>query len=99
MDKETFIHRMAELAEIKQKALAYNKKEREKASDSYIAANCPFKAGEKVIYKGNPGTLFAIRATSNGQFEYDFRPNKKDGTPFQRLTTVYSWHEEAIKKA
>lgn len=31
MDKETYVKRMAELAEIKQKALEYNRKEREKS--------------------------------------------------------------------
>lgn len=31
MDKETYVKRMAELAEIKQKALEYDRKEREKA--------------------------------------------------------------------
>lgn len=99
MDKETFLHRMAELAEIKQKALEYNRKEREKALDSYIAANCPFKSGEKVIYKGKPGTLFAIRADSNGEFVYEFRPNKKDGTPSCKVTTVYERSCDKIEKA
>lgn len=47
MDKETYVKRMAESAEIKQKALQFNDKEREKAVESYNAANCPFKVGEK----------------------------------------------------
>lgn len=43
MDKETYVKRMAELAEIKQKALEDNRKEREKAAESYITENYPFK--------------------------------------------------------
>lgn len=47
MDKETYVKRMAELAEIKQKTLEYNRKEREKAAESYITENCPFKKGDR----------------------------------------------------
>lgn len=43
MDKETYVKRMAELAGIKRKALEYDRKEREKAAESYITENCPFK--------------------------------------------------------
>ena len=55
MDKETYVKRMAELAEIKQKALEYNRKEREKAAESYITENCPFKKGDRIKYNGKPG--------------------------------------------
>lgn len=55
--------------------------------------------GEKVIYKGKPGTLFAIRADSNGEFVYEFRPNKKDGTPSCKVTTVYERSCDKIEKA
>lgn len=98
MDKETYIKRISELDHIMAKAYEYNRKEREKATKSYISENCPFKAGEKVTYNGNPGTIFAIRVTSEGYFEYDFRPNKKDGKPSQRLTTVY-WCDDGLEKA
>lgn len=43
MDKETYVKRMAELAEIKQKALEYNRKERENAAESYITENFRLK--------------------------------------------------------
>lgn len=99
MNKETYIKRIAELNHIKQKALDYNRKEREKADESYIAENCPFKVGDKAIYKGKPGTLFAIRADSNGEFVYEFRPNKKDGTPSCKVTTVYERSCDKIEKA
>lgn len=98
MDKETYVKRMAELAEIKQKALEYNRKEREKAAESYITENCPFKVGEKVIYKGKPGKIEAIGASTDGSFQYDFRPFKKDGTPSLRVTTIY-YYNTGLKKA
>lgn len=53
MDKETYVKRMAELNHIREKALQFNDKEREKAVESYNAANCPFKVGEKVIFTQN----------------------------------------------
>lgn len=53
MDKETYVKRMAELNHIREKALQFNDKEREKAVESYNAANCPFKVGEKVIFTLN----------------------------------------------
>ena len=43
MDKKTYVKRVQELNHIRQKALEYNKKEREKAAESYITENCPFK--------------------------------------------------------
>lgn len=33
--------------------MQFNDKEREKAVESYNAANCPFKVGEKVIFALN----------------------------------------------
>lgn len=98
MDKETYLKRMAELADLKQKALDYNRIEREKAAKSYIAENCPFKVGEKVKYRGKPGTICAIGARTDGDFKYDFRPNKKDGTPSQRVITIY-WFNSGLEKA
>lgn len=68
MDKETFVNRMAELAEIKQKALEYNRKEREKAAESYISENCPFKKGDRIKYNGKPGKIEVIKAEHNGNF-------------------------------
>lgn len=85
MDKETFVNRMAELAEIKQKALEYNRKEREKAAESYITENCPFK------YNGKPGKIEVIKAEHNGNFSYEVRFDKKDGTPSVRVTSIYPW--------
>lgn len=68
MDKETYVKRMAELAEIKQKALEYNRKEREKAAESYITENCPFKKGDRIKYNGKPGKIEVIKAEHNGIF-------------------------------
>lgn len=98
MDKETYAKRVQELNHIKQKALDYNRKEREKADESYIAENCPFKVGDKAIYKGKPGTIETIKTTSDGSFEYYFRPNKKDGTPSLKGTNVY-WYNRGLEKA
>jgi hypothetical protein len=53
MDKETYVKRMAGLNHIREKALLFNDKEREKAVESYNAANCPFKVGEIVIFSLN----------------------------------------------
>jgi hypothetical protein len=86
MDKETYVKRMAELAEIKQKALEYNRKEREKAAESYITENCPFKKGDRIKYNGK---IEVIKAEHNGNFSYEVRFDKKDGTPSVRVTSVY----------
>lgn len=89
MDKETYVKRMAELAEIRQKALEYNRKEREKAAGSYIKENCPFKKGDRIKYNGKPGRIEVIRAEHNGSFSYDVRFDEKDGTPSVRVTRIY----------
>lgn len=89
MDKETYVKRMAELAEIKQKALEYNRKEREKAAESYITENCPFKKGDRIKYNGKPGKIEVIKAEHNGNFSYEVWFDKKDGTPSVRVTSVY----------
>lgn len=89
MDKETYVKRMAELAEIKQKALEYNRKEREKAAESYMTENCPFKKGDTIRYNGKPGKIEVIKAEHNGNFSYEVRFDKKDGTPSVRGTSVY----------
>ena len=47
MDKGTYVKRMAESNHIREKALQFDDKEREKAVESHNAANCPFKAGGK----------------------------------------------------
>lgn len=99
MDKETFVNRMAELAEIKQKALEYNRKEIEKAAESYISENCPFKKGDRIKYNGKPGTIEVIRAEYNGNFLYDVRFDKKDGTPSLRVTSIYQNEANKIEKA
>ena len=85
MDKETYVKRMAELAEIKQKDLEYNRKERE----NYITENCPFKKGDRIKYNGKPGKIEVIKAEHNGNFSYEVRFDKKDGTPSVRVTSVY----------
>lgn len=68
MDKETYVKRMAELAEIKQKALEYNRKEREKAAESYITENCPFKKGDRIKYNGKPGKIELSRQNTTAIF-------------------------------
>lgn len=45
--------------------------------DDCIAENYPFKVGDKAIYKGKPGTIETIKATSDGSFEYYFAQTKK----------------------
>lgn len=78
MDKETYVKRMAELNHIREKALQFNDKEREKAVESYNAANYPFKVGEKVIFTQNrSGIIEKIYANDFGDFSYDIRTIKK----------------------
>lgn len=98
MDKETFVKRMAELVEIKQKALEYNDKERRKAGESYITSNCRFKIGEEVIFFCNRrGKIEKIYANDDGAFSYDVRPIKKNGEPAKQKIHVMPW--EYIEKA
>lgn len=89
MDKETYVKRKAESAEIKQKALEYNRKGREKAAESYITENYPFKKGDRIKYNGKPGKIEVIKAEHNGNFSYEVRFDKKNGTPSVRVTSVY----------
>ena len=89
MDKETYIKRIAELNHIREKALQFNDKEREKAVESYITENCPFKKGDRIKYNGKPGKIEVIKAEHNGNFSYEVRFDKKDGTPSVRVTSVY----------
>lgn len=89
MDKETYIKRIAELNHIREKALQFNDKEREKAAESYITENCPFKKGDRIKYNGKPGKIEVIKAEHNGNFSYEVRFDKKDGTPSVRVTSVY----------
>lgn len=99
MDKETYVKRMAELAEIKQKALEYNRKEREKAAESYITENCPFKFGDRVKQGENIGTIEEIRVDNAGKFEYTIRKEKKDGTPSKICFKTFSWYRNNVEKA
>lgn len=89
MDKETYVKRMAELNHIRGKALQFNDKKREKAAESYITENCPFKKGDRIKYNGKPGKIEVIKAEHNGNFSYEVRFDKKDGTPSVRVTSVY----------
>lgn len=89
MDKETYVKRMAELNNIREKTLQFNDKEREKAAESYITENCPFKKGDRIKYNGKPGKIEVIKAEHNGNFSYKVRFDKKDGTPSVRVTSVY----------
>lgn len=91
MDKETYVKRMAELNHIREKAFEYNRKEREKAAESYITENCPFKKGDRIKYNGKPGKIEVIKAEHNGNFSYEVRFDKKDGTPLVRVTSIYPW--------
>lgn len=88
MDKDTYVKRLAELSGIKQKALEYYRKERVKAAESYITENCPFKKGDRIIYKGKHGKIEAIKTEHDGNFLYEVRFDKKDGTPSVRVTSV-----------
>ena len=99
MDKETYIKRVQEMNHIRQKALEYNRKEMEKAEESYISENCPFKKGDRIKYNGKPGTIEDIKAENDGKFRYVVRLDKKDGTPSLRDTTVYPYEAERIEKA
>lgn len=91
MDKETYVKRMAELAEIKQKALEYNRKEREKAAESYRTENYPCKKGDRIKYNGKPGKIGVIKAEHYGNCSYGVWFDKKDGTPSVRVTSIYPW--------
>lgn len=65
------------------------RKEREKAAESYITENCPFKKGDRIKYNGKPGKTEVIKAEHNGNLSYEVRFDKKDGTPSVRVTSVY----------
>lgn len=49
MNKEEYKKVRAELYHTRQKAIEYNEKQVKKAKESYIADNCPFKVGDKVV--------------------------------------------------
>ena len=51
--------------------------------------NCPFKKGDRIKYNGKPGKIEVIKAEHNGNFSYEVRFDKKDGTPSVRATSVY----------
>lgn len=88
MDKKTYVKRMAELNHIREKALEYNRKERDKAAESYITEDCPFKKGDRIKYNGKPGNIEVIKAEHNGNFSYEVRFDKKYGMPSVRVTSV-----------
>lgn len=80
------------LNHIREKALLFNDKEREKAVESYNAANCPFKVGEKVIFTLNrSGIIEKIYADDYGYFSYDIRTIKKDGEPSKIIVHTNTW--------
>ena len=81
---------MDELSKIRERALDYNRRETKKVVESYITENCPFKKGDRITYKGKPGMIETIRAEYDGNFSYDVRLDKKDGTPSLRVVSVYS---------
>lgn len=89
MDKGTYVKRTAESAGIKQKALEYNGKEREKAAESYMTENRPFEKGDRIKYNGKPGKTEVVKAEHNGNFPYETGSGKKDGTPPVRVTGIY----------
>ena len=92
MDKETYIKRIAELNHIREKALQFNDKEREKAVESYNAASCPFKVGEKVIFAPNrSGIIEKIHTNDSGNFSYDIRTIKRDGEPSKIIVHTNTW--------
>lgn len=99
MDKEAFLKRIKELAEIREKALEYERKEKEKAAENYIIESCPFKKGDRIIFKGKPGIIETIRAEYNGNFSYDIRFTKIDGKPYKNTTTIYWWFNRGLEKA
>lgn len=63
--------RTAESAGIKQKALEYNGREREKAAEGYMTENCPFKKGDGTRCNGKPGKTEVVKAEHNGGFPYE----------------------------
>lgn len=72
--------------------MQFNDKEREKAVESYNAANCPFKVGEKVIFALNrSGIIEKIYANDYGNFSYDIRTIKKDGEPSKIIIHANTW--------
>ena len=98
MDRETYINRIKELNHTRAKALQFNDKEREKATESYKAANCPFKVGESVIFSVNrSGIIEKIYVNSYGDFSFDVRTIKKNGMPSKTIVYVSSYEE--IQKA
>lgn len=98
MNKEEYRKVRSELFHTRQKAIEYNEKQVKKAMESYIADNCPFKVGDKVIVAPNKkGTIEKIYADEFGYFSFDVRFIKKDGTPYKCATNV--WRMEKIQKA
>lgn len=97
MNKEEYKKVRAELYHTRQKAIEYNEKQVKKAMESYIAENCPFKVGDKIIVPPDRnGTIEEIHADEFGYFSYDVRFIKKDGTPYKCATNV--WRTKGIKK-
>lgn len=97
MNKEEYKKVRAELYHTRQKAIEYNEKQVKKAKESYIADNCPFKVGDKVVVQSvKKGTIEKIYTNEDGDFSYDVRFVKKDGTPYKYTTSV--WDTDDMKK-
>lgn len=45
--------------------------------------------GDRIKYNGKPGKIEVIKAEYNGNFSYEVRFDKKDGTPSVRVTSIY----------
>lgn len=94
MDKETYVKRMAELNHIGKRLCSLMIKKGKKAVESYNAANCPFKVGEKVIFTPNRrGIIEKIYANDYGDFSYDIRTIKKDGEPSKIIIHTNTWYK------
>lgn len=99
MDKETYIKRIAELNLIREKALEYNDKEKAKVNESYMKENFPFKNGDCIRIGNETGTIVNVQPQSDGKFFIEWVKNKKDGTPYKRISLMNSIEVEEIEKA
>lgn len=88
MDKELF---KIEFKELNKKCNELKRK--------FIAENCPYKIGDKMIFDGKPVIIDSIRVHYDGSFVYYVRKTKKDGTPSHIVQCVYSCSMHKLKKA
>lgn len=98
MDKETYVKRIAELNHIMEKALEYNDKEKAKANESYMKENFPFKNGDCIRIGNETGTIVNVQPQSDGKFFIEWVKNKKDGTPYKRISLMNSIEVDEIEK-